>query len=90
MNEKGRKCLDCGTPLPGDTHRNAVRCWTCSRKRTDKLRRIGELRKLNMRAGTRIGILQDRIEDRNRIIQDLEEELGVTMERPGNGLQGSD
>ena len=64
--------------MPGDAHWNAVRCWNCSRKRTDRLRRIGELGKLNTRAGGRIGILQERIESRNQAIRELEEELGIS------------
>ena len=77
MIKKERQCLDCGKVLPRDAHRNAVRCWTCSRKRTDKLRRIGELNKLNSRTAERIVILQGKMEDRGRTISELKRELGL-------------
>ena len=78
MTSSPRQCIDCQAPLPDDVHRNTIRCWTCSRKRTDKLRRIGELKKMIKAGESRIEKIRDKNEEYNQEFQKLVEELDIT------------
>ena len=77
MTSSPRLCIDCQASLPDDVHRNTIRCWTCSRKRTDMLRRIGELKNMIKAGESRIEKIRDKNEEYNQEKQTLAKKLDI-------------